>query len=116
MLTPLSTVLLTTQLAGTSPTSANLHVTRESLFPALNLPTSLLPDSELDNVANSFLPSSDGSSLVPLSFPPSAAIVGGLAGQDCLSALSGRERTVRNLMVLGGRGSGGESREWALGC
>jgi ubiquitin-like 1-activating enzyme E1 A len=49
-----------------------------------------------------------------MEFPPSAAIIGGLAGQDVLNALGGKEEPIRNLFVF--EGVTGQGNVWALGC
>ena len=50
----------------------------------------------------------------PYEFPPSTAILGGIAGQDVLNTLGGKEEPVRNLFVYTGETGAGSVH--ALGC
>lgn len=75
---------------------------RGHLVRPLSLPTSLA-DASYSRIA----------ATAPYEFPPSAAIVGGIAGQDVLNVLGGKEAPVRNLMVF--QGETGAGNVWALG-
>lgn len=46
-------------------------------------------------------------------FPPSAAVIGGIAGQDALNIVGGKEEPVRNFMVFDGSSSA--CNVWAIG-
>lgn len=52
-------------------------------------------------------------STIGFEFPPSAAIVGGIVGQDVLNALGGKEEPVKNFMVF--EGETGAGNVWSLG-
>lgn len=122
--------LFATQIAFPSQplTSESLSATATTLLPSIGA-TKISPPS-LETLSYVILPNS--STLHPpftnsilffqsrriartsiFEFPASAAIVGGIVGQDILNALGGKEEPVRNLMVF--EGETGAGNVWALG-
>ncbi|KAL8280510.1 hypothetical protein RQP46_007158 [Phenoliferia psychrophenolica] len=95
-----------TQLAfpSTPLTPESLSQTAATLLPSLSVDPTLLPSSLLSRIA----------ATAPYEFPPSTAIVGGIAGQDVLNTLGGKEEPVRNLFVYSGETGSGTVH--ALGC
>ncbi|SGY82412.1 BQ5605_C009g05568 [Microbotryum silenes-dioicae] len=88
---------------GQPITLEGLKSTSQELLPRLGVKTELLPETILSRIA----------STSAFEFPPSAAILGGIAGQDVLNVLGGKEEPVRNLMVFDGQTGAGHV--WNLG-
>ncbi|KAI5481003.1 SUMO-activating enzyme subunit 1 [Pseudohyphozyma bogoriensis] len=91
--------LFAAQIASpsTPPTPESLTATAETYLPSISVPVSHLPSDMIARIAQTST----------LEFPPSAAILGGIAGQDVLNALGGKEEPVRNLMVFDGSSGAG---------
>ncbi|SCZ97930.1 BZ3500_MvSof-1268-A1-R1_Chr3-3g06463 [Microbotryum saponariae] len=88
---------------GQPITLEGLKSASQELLPRLGVKTELLPETILSRIA----------STSAFEFPPSAAILGGIAGQDVLNVLGGKEEPVRNLMVFDGQTGAGHV--WNLG-
>lgn len=95
--------LFATQLGGEEPTATNLVNTSLTFLPTLNVTPALVPATLLERIART----------QRFEFPASVAVVGGVAGQDVLNILGGKEEPVRNLMVFEGETSA--ANVWALG-
>lgn len=98
-----SAALFATQLAGLPATASNLVNTSLTYLPTVSVTPALVPTVLLERIART----------APFEFPPSAAVIGGVAGQDVLNALGGKEEPVRNLMVFDGSTS--LASTWLLG-
>lgn len=95
--------LLATQLASLPPTTENLLQTAQTFLPTLGVKPTLAPREALARIART----------QAYEFPASVAVLGGVAGQDALNILGGKEEPVRNWAVLEGERSA--VSVWALG-
>ncbi|KAL7337037.1 hypothetical protein BJY59DRAFT_751387 [Rhodotorula toruloides] len=87
----------------TTVSESELSSAAQSLLPKIGVSADVLPSSEISRLAT----------LQSTEFPPTAAIIGGILGQDILNAVGGKEEPVRNLFVF--EGGGGQGKVWALG-
>ncbi|SCV74739.1 BQ2448_7768 [Microbotryum intermedium] len=114
---------------GEAITLQALTLTSQELLPRLGVKTELVPpailscvrlappsffrDPRLTRNSVFFASNSQIASTSAFEFLPSAAILGGIAGQDVLNVLGGKEEPVRNLMVFDGQSGAGNV--WYLG-
>ncbi|KAM0751876.1 hypothetical protein T439DRAFT_325070 [Meredithblackwellia eburnea MCA 4105] len=82
---------------STPLTLETLTASATRLLPTFPIDPSLITPSILSRIAKT----------APYEFPPSTAILGGIAGQDVLNVLGGKQEPVRNLMVFHGESCSG---------